>query len=202
MAVSRVASPLACGPVQRPGSDSRSGGPTVPQDELPEESREPAVWVVGDAHRRADGQDCGHEVGDLRRRAQPSPRASPGPMPAFWSTRGSVQFEGMDRPEDCAKLVATLRLGGRDRVGCIALGRGEDDTRIRQWLKTAAAVPGFIGFSVGRMSFWRPLTEWKNGEITRDVTVSEIARRYREWVNIFEDAQTERGAAVAREGIA
>ncbi len=107
------------------------------------------------------------------------------------------KIEGMDRPEDCAKLVATVRRGGREPVGCIALGRAEDDSRIRQWLKTAATVPGFIGFAVGRPSFWRPLTEWKDGQITRDVAVSDIARRYREWVNIFEAAQTERGVAVA-----
>ncbi len=68
-------------------------------------------------------------------------------------------IEGIDRREDCAKVVATVRRGRRDRVGCIVLGRGEDDTKVRQWLKTAAAGPGFIGFAVGRTSFWGPLTE-------------------------------------------
>ena len=87
-----------------------------------------------------------------------------------------------------------MRRGGRDRVGCIVLGRGEDDTKVRQWLKTAAAVPGFIGFAVGRTSFWGPLTDWKEGRIARDAAVTEIARRYREWVDIFESARAgERG---------
>ena len=57
-----------------------------------------------------------------------------------------------------------MRRGGRDRVGCIVLGRGEDDVKVRQWLKTAAAVPGFIGFAVGRTSFWDPLVDWKDGQ--------------------------------------
>ncbi len=98
------------------------------------------------------------------------------------------KIEGIDRPEDCARVVAAARRQGRDRVGCIILGRGEDDVKVRQWLKTAAAVPGFIGFAVGRTSFWGPLTEWKEGKITREAAVSEISRRYREWVNIFEAA--------------
>jgi len=112
------------------------------------------------------------------------------------------KIEGIDRAEDCAKVVAAARRDGRHKVGCIVLGRGEDDTKVRQWLKTAAAVPGFIGFAVGRTSFWGPLTEWKDGRITREAAVSEIARRYREWVDIFEAAGSAGGAAVAQGGSA
>ncbi len=110
------------------------------------------------------------------------------------------KIEGIDRSEDCVKVVAAARHGGRDQVGNIILGRGEDDTKVRQWLKTAAAVPGFIGFAVGRTSFWEPLTEWKNGRLARDAAVAEIARRYREWVDIFEAASTARGATAGRKG--
>ena len=60
--------------------------------------------------------------------------------------------------------------------------------KVRHWLKTAAAVPGFIGFAVGRTSFWDPCAEWKDGKRTREAAVTEIARRYREWVDIFESA--------------
>jgi myo-inositol catabolism protein IolC len=112
------------------------------------------------------------------------------------------KIEGIDRPEDCAKVVATVRRGGRDRVSCIVLGRGEDDTKVRQWLKTAAAVPGFIGFAVGRTSFWEPLTDWKDGRIARDAAVSEIARRYRQWVDIFESVRSPGEAAVDQGGVA
>ena len=110
------------------------------------------------------------------------------------------KIEGIDRPEDCARVVAAVRRGGRDGVGCIVLGRGEDDAKVRQWLKTAAAVPGFIGFAVGRTSFWGPLTDWKEGRIARDAAVSEIARRYREWVDIFEAARSSGGAPNAHGG--
>src|SRR5262249_50753310 len=58
------------------------------------------------------------------------------------------KIEGLDRREDCVKVVAAARRNGRGRVGCIVLGRGEDDRKVREWLATAAPVPGFIGFAV------------------------------------------------------
>src|SRR5437667_3342611 len=71
------------------------------------------------------------------------------------------KIEGLDRKEDCEKIVAAARQGGRDKVGCIILGRGENDQKVREWLTTAAAVRGFIGFAVGRMDLWEPLVGWR-----------------------------------------
>ena len=96
------------------------------------------------------------------------------------------KIEGLDRREDCENVVAAARRGGRGKMGCIILGRGEDDAKVRQWLITAASVPGFIGFAVGRTSFWEPLVALRDGRIARSQAVSDIARRYREFVNIFE----------------
>jgi len=99
------------------------------------------------------------------------------------------KIEGLDRREDCEKVVAAARRDGRDKVGCIVLGRGEDDRKVREWLATAAHVPGFIGFAVGRTTFWDPLIDWRANKTTRDAAVAEIARRYREWVDIFVKAR-------------
>src|SRR5882672_949483 len=88
-----------------------------------------------------------------------------------------LKIEGLDRCEDCQKIVAAARRGGRTRVGCIILGRGEDDRKVREWLTTAASVPGFIGFAVGRTVFWDPLVDWRSKKITRNAAVAEIARR-------------------------
>jgi len=96
------------------------------------------------------------------------------------------KVEGQDLREDCVKLVAAARRDGRDRVGCIILGGGEDEQKVRAWLATAASVPGFIGFAVGRTTFWDALVDWRANRMTREAAVDEIARRYREWVNIFE----------------
>jgi 5-dehydro-2-deoxygluconokinase len=96
------------------------------------------------------------------------------------------KVEGLERQEDCERVVAAACRGGRNRVGCIVLGRGEDDNKVREWLTTAAAVPGFIGFAVGRTSFWSPLVDWRASKITRNDAVAEVARRYQEFVEIFE----------------
>src|SRR5215467_7109402 len=96
------------------------------------------------------------------------------------------KIEGLDRHEDCEKIVAAARRNGRDKVGCIILGRGEDDRKVHEWLSTAAAVPGFIGFAVGRTSFWDPLVAWRAGNISREQAVKDIERRYRGFVETFE----------------
>jgi myo-inositol catabolism protein IolC len=96
------------------------------------------------------------------------------------------KIEGMDRRCDCEKIVAAAHRGGRDKVGSIILGRGEDDDKVHEWLATASGVPGFIGFAVGRTSFWDALVNWRAKKITREEAVNDIARRYREFVDVFE----------------
>ena len=97
------------------------------------------------------------------------------------------KVEGLDRREDCENIVTAARRGGRNTVSCIILGRGEDDQKVREWLSTASSVPGFIGFAVGRTSFWDPLVAWRAKEITRADAVNRIAARYREFSDIFEE---------------
>jgi 5-dehydro-2-deoxygluconokinase len=104
------------------------------------------------------------------------------------------KIEGLDRREDCEKIVTVAHRQGRDTVGCIVLGRGEDDNKVREWLSIAAGVRGFIGFAVGRTDFWEPLVNWRAGKMTREGAVMEMARRYREFVDIFEGPQAVRAA--------
>jgi 5-dehydro-2-deoxygluconokinase len=99
------------------------------------------------------------------------------------------KIEGIERTEDCQKVVAAARRAGRDKVSCIILGRGEDDKKVRQWLTTAAGVPGFIGFAVGRTTFWDPLVNYRSHKITRDAAVAQIAASFRTWVDLFQKAK-------------
>jgi myo-inositol catabolism protein IolC len=99
------------------------------------------------------------------------------------------KIEGLDRREDCEQIVDVARRDGRDKVGCIILGRGENDAKVREWLSTAASVPGFVGFAVGRTDFWDPLVAWRDGKETRDEAVAQIAARYREFTELFESAR-------------
>jgi 5-dehydro-2-deoxygluconokinase len=98
------------------------------------------------------------------------------------------KVEGLARSEDCAALVATARADGRDKIGCIILGRGADEAGIVAWLRAAAPVPGFIGFAVGRTSFWDALVALRDGRIAREKAVETIAGRYVEWVRIYREA--------------
>jgi 5-dehydro-2-deoxygluconokinase len=100
------------------------------------------------------------------------------------------KVEGLDRREDCESVVAAARAGGRGHVGCIILGRGEDEGKVRQWLGTAAEVPGFVGFAVGRTVFWDPLVAWRSKKATREQTVAAVAKRYGEFVDLFERTNT------------
>ncbi len=99
------------------------------------------------------------------------------------------KIEGLDRREDCEKIVIAAHRGGRDQVGCIVLGRGENDQKVHDWLTIASGVKGFIGFAVGRTDFWSPLVDFRAKKISREAAVTEIARRYREFVGIFEKAR-------------
>ena len=98
------------------------------------------------------------------------------------------KIEGLDRRADCEQIVAAARRNGRTKVGCIVLGRGEDEKKVREWLTVAAGVDGFIGFAIGRTDFWDPLVEMRAGKLTRDAAIASIAARYREFVDLFEEA--------------
>ncbi len=104
------------------------------------------------------------------------------------------KIEGLERREDCAAVVAAARRGGRSGVGCIVLGRGADEAQVATWLATAASVPGFIGFAVGRTTFWDPLVGWRDRPAAREGAVAEIARRYARWCEVFERARAARQA--------
>jgi myo-inositol catabolism protein IolC len=99
------------------------------------------------------------------------------------------KIEGLDRRDDAAAVAAATRHGGRDKVGCILLGRGSNEAGIIHWLKAAAPLPAYIGFAVGRTSFWDALSGLRDKKITREQAVDDIAGRYHKWVTTFEEAR-------------
>ena len=99
------------------------------------------------------------------------------------------KVEGLDSRGDCERIVAAARRTGRSGVGCIVLGRGEDEKKVHEWLTVAAGVSGFVGFAVGRTVFWEPLVSWRAGKITRETAADQIARRYGSFANTFEKAR-------------
>jgi len=100
------------------------------------------------------------------------------------------KVEGLDRQEDAVKVVEVARRGGRNSVGLIVLGRGAERGRVERWLKTAASVPGFIGFAVGRTSFWQPLVDVEAKRISQEEAAIRIARNFEAWIRIFEETRS------------
>ena len=96
------------------------------------------------------------------------------------------KIEGLDRREECERMVAMARRDGRTNVSCIVLGRGLDAQAVAHWLSVAASVPGFIGFAVGRTTWLDAVTQWRAKTIARPEAVARIAKRFREWATIFE----------------
>ena len=104
------------------------------------------------------------------------------------------KVEGLDSHADGERVVQIARRGGREQVGCIVLGRGADEAKVRNWLSVAASVPGFNGFAVGRTSFWHAVSGYRAQTLTRAGAAAQIASRLREWVDIFEGGRRARVA--------
>ena len=88
--------------------------------------------------------------------------------------------------------------------------RGSFQTKMFGWTGTltdaqttqvaAAKQVIYDGFkAVGRTTFWDPLIDWRDKKTTRQAAVTEIARRFRSWVDTFERA---RGARQEEVGVA
>lgn len=97
------------------------------------------------------------------------------------------KLEGLNRKNDCENACKAARAQGREAVGCIVLGRGENDAKVREWLAVGANVAGVIGFAVGRTVFWEPLKGFKEGKWSREETVSKIADNYKSFCKLWLD---------------
>jgi myo-inositol catabolism protein IolC len=106
---------------------------------------------------------------------------SAGIQPDIW------KIEGIDRREDCERISAQVRSGGRDKVGCVVLGRGADDAKVHHWLRQGAGVPGYIGFAIGRTIWWDAVKDYLAGA-SRDECAARIAANYRKNIEVYESA--------------
>ena len=99
------------------------------------------------------------------------------------------KIEGLAVRNDCERIVEVVQRDCRNSVGCIVLGHGADEKKVRHWLATAASVKGFIGFAVGRTTFWDAVAGYRAGTLTRVDAIAQIAARLRVWIDIFERAR-------------
>jgi myo-inositol catabolism protein IolC len=95
------------------------------------------------------------------------------------------KIEGIDKREDCARIAELVRTDGRDHVVCVVLGRGADDAAVEHWLRQGAAVPGYVGFAIGRTIWWDALKGYLDGSVDRDEAAKRISENYRRFIDVY-----------------
>jgi myo-inositol catabolism protein IolC len=95
------------------------------------------------------------------------------------------KIEGLDAREDCERVAALVRSNGRDKVACVVLGRGADESAVDHWLKQGAGVPGYVGFAIGRTIWWDPLKGFLDGSVSREDVAGRISERYRRFIQVY-----------------
>jgi len=105
-----------------------------------------------------------------------------GVEPAVW------KIEGLDRSEDCERVVAQCRAGGRDQVVCVVLGRGASRAKVEHWLTSGAGVDGYVGFAIGRSIWGDPLAGFLAGDLGRGQAAEQIADNYVHFVDTYQGA--------------
>ncbi len=103
--------------------------------------------------------------------------------PVIW------KIEGLDDPEDCAALGKLVTEHRRDEVIAIVLGRGADDAKVDQWLRTGASVPAYRGFAIGRSIWAGPVEAFRSGELSRDEAAQRIGASFRRFVEVYTAAE-------------
>ncbi len=99
------------------------------------------------------------------------------------------KLEGIETEADCKKVAAQAHAGGREKVGVIILGRGENAEKVKHWLSTAARVPGLIGFAVGRTIFWEPLKGVKDGKWSREEASDMVAKNFKGFCDLWQQVR-------------
>ena len=94
------------------------------------------------------------------------------------------KLEGVKKLEDSKALVEQCKSNGRTS-GIITLGRGENEEKVKEWLKVGAKVQGIIGFAVGRTVFWKPMKALNEGSISREEAITQVANNYKTLVDLW-----------------
>jgi 5-dehydro-2-deoxygluconokinase len=99
------------------------------------------------------------------------------------------KIEGVDTREDCERIAAQARAGGRDGVVCVVLGRGADDDKVDHWLRQGAPVDGYVGFAIGRSIWGGPLTGFLEDSLSREEAAAKVADNFLRFVDVYEAAE-------------
>ena len=106
-----------------------------------------------------------------------------GVEPAIW------KIEGLAEREDAERVAAAARRGGR-QGRCIVLGRHASQEQLDEWLRVAAPVEGFIGFAIGRSTWWDALEGRLSGSLSEDAVRAQVAANYTHFAQTYLGARS------------
>ena len=95
------------------------------------------------------------------------------------------KIEGLAVAADYQAIIKQIKSGGRKKASAIILGRGANDGQVEEWLQAGRQVDGIIGFAVGRTIFWQPLVDYRDGSLSREQAVEQIAKNYIHFYDVF-----------------
>ncbi len=104
------------------------------------------------------------------------------------------KLEGIETQNDSQKVAHQAKAGGREKVGVIVLGRGENIEKVKHWLAIAATTPGLIGFAVGRTIFWEPLQGVKSQRHSPSEAADQISKNYKMFCDLWISAKHSLGS--------
>ena len=101
------------------------------------------------------------------------------------------KIEGVNKREACRAIATTARRNGRERVGCLVLGRGASVERVDEWLRAGAGVDGYVGFAVGRSIFADAVCDFAAdpGSFDMEQGAEDISARYRRFIAVHQEAE-------------
>lgn len=103
--------------------------------------------------------------------------------PTIW------KLEGYDTTAGAEQVLATVAADRDHPASCIVLGRDAPVARVEDWLRIAAAEPGYAGFAVGRTIWEQPLRAHLAQQIDADQLVEEVAHTYSGLIRTYADAR-------------
>lgn len=93
------------------------------------------------------------------------------------------KIEGFYEESQYKEVAAMARRDDREKVKIIILGRNETRENVKLWIEAGRNICN--GFAVGRTIFWQPLSDFKDGKISREEAINKIAKDYEYYYNIF-----------------
>lgn len=95
------------------------------------------------------------------------------------------KIEGLEETFEYEAVIKQARMGGRDNVVAVILGRGADNSQVEKWLRAASKAEGVVGFAIGRSIFHQALINFKEGKYKREQAVDEIANNYLHFYKVY-----------------